>query len=97
MLNALTLHLAPPREVAIVGDPGALETQALLDVVNRGFHPAVVLACAPPERVRADGEIIPLLEGRQAIDGRPTAYVCQGMVCQLPVHTPEELARQLER
>jgi uncharacterized protein YyaL (SSP411 family) len=27
--------------------------------------------------------------------GKPTAYVCEGFVCNLPVTRPEELAGQL--
>jgi hypothetical protein len=48
---------------------------------------------------RSDGEGalsgVPLLEGREQVNGRPTAYVCQNYVCQLPVNEPEELANQL--
>jgi uncharacterized protein YyaL (SSP411 family) len=32
------------------------------------------------------------LEGRDATDGAPTAYVCRGQVCSLPARTPEEIA-----
>jgi uncharacterized protein YyaL (SSP411 family) len=32
------------------------------------------------------------LRGRDAIDGRATAYVCRGFECSLPMHTPAELA-----
>ena len=38
---------------------------------------------------------IPLLADRIAIDGRPTAYVCRGFVCRLPVTTPEALRAEL--
>jgi uncharacterized protein YyaL (SSP411 family) len=54
-----------------------------------------------PNRVvaGADGPLdaasIPLLESRPLRDGRPTAYVCEGYVCQAPVTSPEELAAQL--
>jgi uncharacterized protein YyaL (SSP411 family) len=38
---------------------------------------------------------VPLLASRPAIDGRPTAYVCRGFVCDRPVTTVEDLARML--
>ncbi|MBI3993887.1 MAG: thioredoxin domain-containing protein [Candidatus Lambdaproteobacteria bacterium] len=91
MLCALDFSLAPPAEVAIVGDPQAADTRALLDVPAHGYHPHAVLATAPPGRVAADAATIPLLEGRQAIGGHATAYVCRNMMCRLPVHTPKEL------
>jgi uncharacterized protein YyaL (SSP411 family) len=42
-----------------------------------------VLAAAAPESVATS--VVPLLADRVAIDGRPTAYVCRGFVCDLPV------------
>ncbi|MCH8076459.1 MAG: hypothetical protein IIC64_11625 [SAR324 cluster bacterium] len=104
MLNALAFHLGPVREIAIVGDPAAADTQALLDVVRRRHLPNTVLALAPPEALSAPeavdaaenlGALIPLLAGRAAACGRATAYVCQNMACKLPVNTPEALADQL--
>jgi len=95
MLAALDLHLGPPLELAIVGDPAAADTRALLEVAQRRYLPGAVLAVAAPGAVAELGERIPLLEARQAIGGRATAYVCRDMACQLPVHTPDELEAQL--
>ncbi|MCH8886197.1 MAG: thioredoxin domain-containing protein [SAR324 cluster bacterium] len=104
MLNALAFHLGPVREIAIVGDPAAADTRALLDVVRRRHLPNTVLALAPPEALSAPeavdaaenlGALIPLLAGRAAANGRATAFVCQNMACKLPVNTPEALADQL--
>jgi uncharacterized protein YyaL (SSP411 family) len=95
MLSALDFRLAPPAEVAIVGDPRAPETRAMLELVQRRFHRAVVTAFAPPDAAKREGAAIPLLQGRQALGGRPTAYVCRDMACQLPVHAAAALAEQL--
>jgi uncharacterized protein len=95
MLAALDFHLGPPLEIAIVGDPQAPDTQALLQAVQRRYLPGAVLARAAPEAIPALGARIPLLEGRQASGGRATAYVCREMACRLPVHTPAELEAQL--
>jgi len=43
-----------------------------------------------------DGLAMPLLADRHAIDGRATAYLCEGFVCQAPTTDPTELARQLD-
>jgi uncharacterized protein len=40
---------------------------------------------------------VPLLEQREPVEGRPTAFVCRNYVCELPVTDPEALARQLEQ
>jgi len=86
-LGAMDLALAPVVEVAIVGDLDDASTEALLGEVRTGFRPNQVVA------VTADpaGSVVPLLRDRAAIDGRPTAYVCRGFVCRLPVTDPDAL------
>ena len=92
-LCALDFYLSKPKEIAIIGDPVEHATRELLYEVYRHYIPnRVVLG-------RSDGQNelpgAPLLEGRQQIDGNPTAYVCENYVCQLPVNAPEALARLL--
>src|SRR2546427_166273 len=41
-------------------------------------------------------EGIPLLQNREAVGGRPTAYVCRNYACELPVTDRDSLARQLD-
>jgi uncharacterized protein YyaL (SSP411 family) len=72
--------------VAIVGPQP--EADALLRVVRGAYRPHLVLATG-----RADG--VPLLEGREPVDGRAAAYVCEHFVCQAPVTAPDELAAAL--
>ncbi|MGH2591643.1 MAG: thioredoxin domain-containing protein, partial [Actinomycetota bacterium] len=95
-LCALDLYLDRVREVAVVGDPEADATRALVaEVTSRRFLPNHVLAVAGPDDARSREEVALLLE-RPQIDGRPTAYVCERFTCKLPVTEPEELAAQLE-
>ncbi|MFF9895496.1 thioredoxin domain-containing protein [Streptomyces longispororuber] len=71
-----------PREVAVVGAvDGPMHRVALL-----GTAPGAAVAAGP-----ADGEL-PLLADRTAVDGRETAYVCRGFVCDRPTTDPAELA-----
>lgn len=39
---------------------------------------------------------LPLLQGREAINGKTTIYVCYNKACQLPVHSPEKAIGQLK-
>jgi uncharacterized protein YyaL (SSP411 family) len=91
-LVAMDLAVRPLAEVAIVGDPGDPMTQALVGEANRGYRPGQVLAVS----AEPASSVIPLMEGRVAIDGRPTAYVCQAFACRMPVTTPEALRAELE-
>lgn len=78
---AEALH-AGPAEVAVVGEVGGEMHRAALALTTPG---AVVMAGQP-------GSQVPLLADREAIDGRPTAYVCRDFVCALPVTDPGALA-----
>jgi uncharacterized protein len=95
-LSALDLFIGPSHEVAIIGEPGAEDTAAMVDAAVRvKWRPNLVLAVASPGDASA-AERIPLLAGRPPVDGRPTAYVCQRFVCGLPVTSPSELASSLD-
>ena len=93
-LGALDLYVGPSREVAIVGDPGADDTRALIGEVWSRYLPNVVLAAAAPGHEVA-AQAVPLLAGREPVDGQAAAYVCQRFTCQRPVAEPEALAAQL--
>src|SRR5947207_770136 len=95
-LCALDLYLGPSYEVAIVGDPQAADSRALIhEVVRARWRPNVVLAVAAPDDEEAS-ETVPLLADRTSIGEKATAYVCQRFVCRLPVTGSEELRSSLE-
>ena len=88
LLQAMAFAIGPAREVAIVGP--AAGADALARVVRDTFRPRVVLAGGPA----ADASV-PLLAGREPVDGEAAAYVCERFACQRPVTTPTELERLL--
>jgi uncharacterized protein len=73
-LSALDLHLSPPRELAILGPVESEVARAAL----APFEPSSVVAVGPAEGV-------PLLEGKDLVDGKPAVYVCENFVCRAPV------------
>jgi uncharacterized protein YyaL (SSP411 family) len=87
LLQAADFYLAKVSEVALVGpDDGVAD---LLRAVRGAYRPHLVLAGGPDDGV-------PLLQGREPIDGRAAAYVCEHFACQAPVTTADELARLLQ-
>ena len=92
-LCALDFYLSVVKEIAIIGDPGDTQTQALMSEVYRNYLPNRVFLGQGSDEGSLVG--LPLLEDRGQINGRPTAYVCQNFICQLPVNEPSELAKQL--
>jgi uncharacterized protein YyaL (SSP411 family) len=83
-----------PPEVAILGAPDDERTRALLATVRGRYlgRPAVQLA--DPS---GDAPSTPLLEGKSAVEGKPTAYVCRDYACLQPTTDPDELSTLLDR
>ena len=79
-LCALDLHLAPPRELAIVGNVRSDVARAAL----APFSPRSVVAIGPSDDV-------PLLAGKGVVEGRDAVYVCERFTCRAPATTPGEL------
>jgi uncharacterized protein YyaL (SSP411 family) len=92
LLGVLDAYLAPSREVAIVGNQEDQATQALLAAVRSRFLPHTVVAAKRP----GEESMLPLLQGRNLVDGSPAAYVCENYACRLPVTTADELGRLLD-
>jgi uncharacterized protein len=55
------------------------------------FIPSRLLGAAPS----GGASDLPLLAGRAALGGTPTAYVCRGYACERPVTDPADLWDQL--
>ncbi|MFF8317487.1 thioredoxin domain-containing protein [Streptomyces bobili] len=90
-LAAAEALLDGPREVAVVGP-------ALDDPATRELHRAALLATAPGAVVACgtpDSEEFPLLADRVLVGGAPTAYVCRGFVCDLPVTDVDALREKV--
>ena len=88
LLQAIDFHLAPTREVALVGD----DLGPLARTVRSRLRPHLVLAGGPGSVDTA----VPLLEGRTPVGGRPAAYVCENFSCRMPVTDPEALEPLLQ-
>jgi uncharacterized protein YyaL (SSP411 family) len=82
LLCALDFHFSAPRELAIVGPPDSEVARAAL----ARFDPNTVVAFGPAEDV-------PLLEGKDYVDGLPAVYVCERFACQAPVTEAAALTR----
>ena len=95
LLAALDFSSTGTREVAIIGEPGAADTKALLDVVYARYLPNKVVAGRAEDDAESAG-LIPLLAQRPTRDNKATAYLCEGYACQAPTTDPAELAQQLD-
>ncbi len=94
-LCALDFYLSKPKEIAVVGQPEDPAMISLMSAINLRYLPNKILAGANPDE---SSQIIgiPLLQDRTMIENKPTAYVCEGNVCQIPVTDPDALADLLD-
>ena len=92
-LSALDFYLSSVKEIAIIGALDDPKTRSLVSEVYRHYLPNRVLLGRTERTVSLSD--LPLFHGRDQVNGRPTAFVCENYVCQLPVNEPAELAREL--
>jgi uncharacterized protein YyaL (SSP411 family) len=88
---AAAWRTGPVKEVGVVGDMSAPQTQALLRAIAERHDPFRVVTCLRPGTTSA---VVPWMNARTEVE-LPTAYVCQNHSCRLPVTTPEELSAEL--
>ncbi len=97
MLAACEFLLAPPREIVIVGERSAPDTEALLGILAARFVPnKVVLLVEGEDTRRALSAYLPSIRDMGKLNGKASAYVCENYSCRLPVSEPAQLAELLK-
>jgi uncharacterized protein YyaL (SSP411 family) len=91
-LSAADFSLAKIKQVAIIGELSDPRSGALLARVRESYRPNLVLAASTYPPLPGSPS---LLSERPMQAGQPTAYVCEGFICNLPVTKPGELTPQL--
>ncbi len=90
-LSAADFALGEVKQVAIIGAISDERTQTLIGEIRKAYRPNLIVAASsypPPEGAPA------LLADRPLVDGKPTAYVCEGFVCRQPVTNLEDFRKQ---
>lgn len=98
LMQAMLGAFRGSREIVIAGAGDDSEVQRMLAAVRQTYLPNSILLFVPDgeegERLRS---LLPALQDKTAINGKPTAYVCENFACQQPVHDADELKRLLSR
>ena len=84
--------LSGPVEIAVVGADDDPARADLARVAREASLPGSVVVVAAPGVTG-----IPLLEGRDLVNGRAAAYVCRDLVCERPVSDAAALRQALAR
>jgi uncharacterized protein YyaL (SSP411 family) len=81
-------------QLVIVGEPGAADTEAMLDTVRHTSAPNIVMTILRPDAKLADGHPA---SGKGMVGGKATAYVCANMTCSAPITDAGDLKINLTR
>jgi len=92
-LCAHDFNLGPVVEIAVVAPAGDGREALLREVFGRYLPNRVVAGATDGDDKAMAG--LPLLEGRRAMDGRATVFVCRNYACELPATDNATLERQL--
>ena len=80
------------KQVAVMGEAGEENFERMLKIIRAEYRPGVVVAASPyPPSKDAPA----LLNDRALVNGKATAYVCEGFMCKQPTIEPEILSAQL--
>jgi len=91
LLRAVALRARGLSVAVIVGDPGDGRTEALAVRARRVLLPDDGVVVSPPGAAAPRGLDPAWLAGRDPVGDEPTAYVCRGTTCSLPVTDPDAL------
>lgn len=91
-LSAAENALGTLKQVAVLGEAGEENFKRMIQAVRADYRPSVVVA-ASPYPIEKDAPV--LLHNRNTLNGKATAYVCEGFVCNQPVTEVNKLIEQL--
>jgi uncharacterized protein YyaL (SSP411 family) len=80
------------KQVAVLGEAGEENFERMLKVIRAKYRPGVVVA-ASSHPLPKDAPA--LLNDRTLVNGKATAYICEGFMCKQPAADPEALAKQM--
>ncbi len=96
MLSAFMHGQGPSREIVISGELTDPLTEEMLGIVREAYLPNKVILLREPNDNRIE-QISPFTKDNIQIDGKTTAYVCQGWKCDVPTNDPDRLRSFLAR
>jgi uncharacterized protein YyaL (SSP411 family) len=93
-LQVIDLSGQKPSQVALISESDIDSLQPFLEIYHSQYRPYSLIAAKTKATARK--HVLPgFIQGRQSIEGKPTAYVCQNFTCQRPTTDPKDFALQL--
>ena len=92
-LCVLDFYLDKTKEIVVLGKSKSCDTKELVAEVFRHYIPNRVFVGNDVEDETVSN--LPILQRKNLVNGKATAFVCEDYVCSLPSSTPESFAKQL--
>lgn len=97
-LAAVDMAYSPSSEIVIAGDPEDEDTQAMIASLQKRYAPNSLLIMNPTGVASRNVEtVIPWVQGKTALGGKATAYVCENFACQSPTMDTKKLMEMLRK
>jgi uncharacterized protein YyaL (SSP411 family) len=97
LLVALDRYYDTPLEVAVVAPLNRDEAAPLAGRLRTTFVPNKAFAVLTDTQAAKQQAQVPWLEGKRAMGGKSTAYVCERGRCDLPTPNPAVFQKQVDR
>ncbi len=97
LLVALDYYYDIPLEIAVVATADLADATALAKRLREAFVPNKVFCSLTDAAASAQQRMVPWLEGKRALQGKATAYVCERGRCDLPTSNPTVFHRQIQK
>ena len=101
-MNALDYYHSTVYEVVLI-TPNLEELRkdnklqdSMFKELQKKYWPHKVMILAHAQDVKENQKLLPALQGKKAINGKTTVYICEKGACQLPAETPAALRAQLQ-
>jgi hypothetical protein len=94
MLMALDFQVEPGKEIVIAAED-ILDASAMATAVRERWEPRSVLLFHPAHGAKEIERLVSFIKDNNAVDNRPTAYVCRDFACELPVTSVAALVKKL--
>jgi len=99
MLLAVDFYLDRPKEIVLVEPEGKQgEADTFLSEFRKQFIPnRISVVVTEGKDLESLAKVIPLVQGKMALEGKATAYVCEKGLCKLPTNDPMVFAQQIKK
>lgn len=95
-LSALIFYISKPKEVIITAGTETDDLRRMLRILHTSPDPFINSILYTNEH-RELASIIPAIGEYQAIDGKPTAYICEDFSCQPPITDLKEFEKNIKK